>query len=181
MQVVAGLISGQGAKIPHASWQKKIKNKKIKNKKQNKKQKHKTEIILLTNCIKTLKMIHIKKIFEKFTFQFLPSNQLSLRKILFEIIVYVCSNLYGGYLKDWLKMLTSVVPNLDLRREKQWVWLKKAARCTTLSQVHGAKDHCYRHTSGHLVCEAKRSWGNILKEIRTYKSSHVQQRNLERH
>ena len=45
MQVVAGLISGQGAKIPHASWQKKIKNKKIKNKKQNKKQKHKTEII----------------------------------------------------------------------------------------------------------------------------------------
>ena len=47
-------------------------------------------------------------------------------------------------------MLTSVVPNLDLRREKQWVWLKKAARCTTLSQVHGAKDHCYRHTSSHL-------------------------------
>lgn len=29
--------------------------------------------------------------------------------------------------------------------------------------------------------EAKRSWDNILKEIRTYKSSHVQQRNLERH
>ena len=138
MQVVAGLISGQGAKIPHASWQKKIKNKKIKNKKQNKKQKHKTEIILLTNCIKTLKMIHIKKIFEKFTFQFLPSNQLSLRKILFEIIVYVCSNLYGGYLKDWLKMLTSVVPNLDLRREKCKVYhtLTSAWGKGSLLQTH---------------------------------------------
>ena len=78
-----------------------------KTKTKTKTKKHKTETILLTNPIKTLKMIHIKKIlikkkksFKKFTFQFLPSNQLSLRKILFEIIVYVCSNLSGAYLKD---------------------------------------------------------------------------------
>ena len=40
-----GSIPGWGAKILYASWPKK--------------QKHKTEAILLTNSIKTLKMVHI--------------------------------------------------------------------------------------------------------------------------
>ena len=40
------LIPGQGAKIPHASWPKK--------------QSIKTEAILVTNSIKTLKVVHTK-------------------------------------------------------------------------------------------------------------------------
>ena len=47
------LIPGWGTKIPHASWSKK--------KKKNQTKKHKTETIL-TNSIKTLKLVHILKI-----------------------------------------------------------------------------------------------------------------------
>ena len=51
-----GLIPDQGAKIPHALWPKKLKNKtEIK-----KKNRHNIE-----NSIKTLKMVHTKKIFKK--------------------------------------------------------------------------------------------------------------------
>ena len=47
----AGSILARGAKIPHASWPK---NQNIKNRS-----------TIVTNSIKTLKMIHIKKIFQK--------------------------------------------------------------------------------------------------------------------
>ena len=43
----AGSIPGQGAKVPHAVWPKKLK--------------HKTRSIIVTNLIKTLTMVHIKK------------------------------------------------------------------------------------------------------------------------